>query len=135
MSFDLAQLPQLNIKIDTDKYLSSYLVVCSSQSSWSHKNLVHIPTFFPTFGNLSSGCYYFEYRVGQHTPVVSILFTLCPAFNFNPKILVTDSSLFTGPPTYVFRASPPDKLPSYIDQLLSDLSYNLNKDLSLFTAL
>jgi hypothetical protein len=111
----------------------NYFVIRSFQRSWQHPNLVHLPVLRPALGNFAAGDHYFDWRpIKGKPPVISCLFSILPAFGFDPKILMVPSSLFQGISIYIFGSSLPEYLPAEAANAITNHAFDLHCDLTPF---
>jgi hypothetical protein len=121
------------VPLDLRKHLCNYFVVRSFQKLWSHPHLLHLPVPRPALGNFAAGDHYFNWRpIKEKPPVISVLFSILPAFDFEPKVHVAPSTLFKGISIYIFRSCIPEYLPANAANAITNFCIDSHYDLTPF---
>ena len=104
------------IPVDLFTHKSNYYILRSFQQVWTCGNLIHIPTFRPTLDTVATGDHYFDWHPDglEEPPVISILFSIHPAFDFDTQVVISHSSNFDGTSIFILGALPPRYLPEVV---------------------
>ena len=103
--------PIIPVNLHTHK--SNYYILRSFQQNWSCRKLIHIPTFWPALDTVAAGDHYFNWHPDglEEPPVITILFSIHPAYNFDTQVVITHSSNFDRTSIFILGALPPAYLP------------------------
>ena len=112
------------IPVDLFTHKSNYYILRSFQQRWTLGNFNHLPTFHPALNSVAAGDHYFDWRPEGLTkpPVFSILFSLHPAYDFEPQVIITPSSHFDGTSVFILCSLPPRYLPEVVCSAAYDLA-------------
>ena len=104
------------ILVDLHAHKSNYYILRSFQQNCSCGNLIHISTFRPAFNTVATSDHYFDwYPDGlEEPPVISILFSIHPAYNFETQVVISPSSNFNGTSIFILGSLPPAFLPEVV---------------------
>ena len=104
------------ILVDLYTHKSNYYGLRSFQQVWTCGNLIHIPTFCPTLDTVAAGDHYFDWHPDgiEKPPVISILFSIHPAYNFDTQVVISPSSNFDGTSVFILGPLPPRYLPEVV---------------------
>ena len=116
--------PRPIIPVDLYTHKSNYYILRSFQQVWTCGNLIHIPTFRPALDTVAAGDHYFDWHPDglEHPPVISILFSIHPAFDFDTQVVISHSSNFDGTSIYILGALPPRYLPEVVCSIAYELA-------------
>ena len=116
--------PRPIIPVDLYTHKSNYYILRSFQQAWTCGNLIHIPTFRPALGNIAAGDHYFDWHPKglEESPVISILFSIHPAYDFDAQVVISPSSNFDGTSVFILGPLPPRYLPEVVCSTAYDLA-------------
>ena len=111
--------PRPIIPVDLHTHKSNYYILRSFQQVWTCGNLIHIRTFCPALDTVAAGDHYFDWHPDglEQPPIISVLFSIHPAFDFDTQVVISHSSNFDGTSIFILGALPP----RYVELLLSRL--------------
>ena len=127
--------PRPVIPVDLHTHKSNYYILRSFQQVWTRGNLIHIPTFRPALDTVAAGDHYFDWHPDglENPPIISVLFSIHPAYDFDTQVVIVPSSNFDGTSIFILGALPP----RYIPEVVCSAAYELasESEISLQTVL
>ena len=104
------------IPVDLHAHKSNYYILRSFQQNWSCRNLIHISTFRPALNTVAAGDHYFDWHPDglEHPPVISTLFSIHPAYDFDTQVVISHSTNFDGTSIFILGPLPPAFLPEVV---------------------
>ena len=108
--------PRPIIPVDLHTYKSNYYILRSFQQNWSVGNLIHISTFRPSLNSIAAGDHYFDWHPDglEQPPVISVLFSINPAYDFDNQVIISPSTNFDGTSIFILGPLPPAYLPEVV---------------------
>jgi len=128
-------IPQpLPCPIDLGKFLINYYVIRSFQTNWSSLPLLlHLPVCRPALDNVAAGDHFFSYKIDPGAkPIVSVLFSILPAYDFDHQVIISDSTYFDGKAIFIFGYNIPDFLPILVSDVIESVAIKHATNLSFF---
>ena len=128
-------IPQpLPCPIDLGKFLTNYYIVRSFQYNWSsYPLLLHLPVCRPALDNVAAGDHFFSYKLTPgDKPIISILFSILPAYDFDHQVIISDSTYFDGKAIFIFGYDIPTFLPQLAFNVIQSVAIKHATDLDFF---